>query len=258
MKYIASCSGGKDSNANILLALEHGEPLDEVVYCEVMFSPEISGEVPEHRDFVYGTLKPFVEAQGIPFVVLRSDKTALDCMRHVKVKGQYKGMLAGMPIPGRCEVNRDCKMRPIREYWKSQTEEYTQYLGIAADEPHRLPRLEKHGSISLLNKYGYTEAMAMDLCRQHNMVSPIYDYCKRNGCWFCMNCGNNELEHLYRNHRHLLDLLVEVENLPNLCPSGNKMTRTETPSQIIRRFELNGQQMSFDDYLTAKEGCLSA
>ena len=52
LKHIASCSFGKDSLATILLALEHGEPLDEAVYCEVMFDKTISGEVPEHRDFI--------------------------------------------------------------------------------------------------------------------------------------------------------------------------------------------------------------
>lgn len=35
--YIASCSFGKDSIATILLALEHDEPLDRVVFSEVMF-----------------------------------------------------------------------------------------------------------------------------------------------------------------------------------------------------------------------------
>lgn len=49
-KYIASCSFGKDSIATILLAIEHGEPLDEIVYCEVMFDSKTSAEVPEHRD----------------------------------------------------------------------------------------------------------------------------------------------------------------------------------------------------------------
>ena len=33
MKYIASCSFGKDSLATVILAKEHGEPLDEIVYC---------------------------------------------------------------------------------------------------------------------------------------------------------------------------------------------------------------------------------
>ena len=41
-KHIASCSFGKDSVATLLLALEHGEPLDEAVYCEVMFDKDIS------------------------------------------------------------------------------------------------------------------------------------------------------------------------------------------------------------------------
>ena len=38
MKHILTCSFGKDSIATALLALQHGEPLDELVYSEVMFS----------------------------------------------------------------------------------------------------------------------------------------------------------------------------------------------------------------------------
>ena len=41
-RYIISCSFGKDSLATILLAKKHGEPLDEAVYCEVMFDKTIS------------------------------------------------------------------------------------------------------------------------------------------------------------------------------------------------------------------------
>lgn len=52
MKHILSCSFGKDSIATALLALQHGEPLDELVYCEVMFNEEISGELPEHNRFM--------------------------------------------------------------------------------------------------------------------------------------------------------------------------------------------------------------
>lgn len=48
MKHVAACSFGKDSIATVILAREHNEPLDEVIYCEVMFDDEISGEVPEH------------------------------------------------------------------------------------------------------------------------------------------------------------------------------------------------------------------
>lgn len=61
--HIAACSGGKDSVATILLAAQHGDPLDEVVFSEVMFDQNTTGEVPEHRDFIYDRLKPFCEKE---------------------------------------------------------------------------------------------------------------------------------------------------------------------------------------------------
>ena len=36
-KHVVACSGGKDSVATILTALKYNEPLDEVVWVEVMF-----------------------------------------------------------------------------------------------------------------------------------------------------------------------------------------------------------------------------
>ena len=74
-KHVASCSFGKDSIATILLALEHGEPLDEAVYCEVMFDDATSGEVPEHQAFIYQAAIPALEKLGVPVRVLRSEKT---------------------------------------------------------------------------------------------------------------------------------------------------------------------------------------
>ena len=85
--HIASCSFGKDSLATILLALEHGEPLDEAVYCEVMFDKRTSGEVPEHRAFIYETALPRLEQLGVPVRVLRSDKTYLDLFAGTVTRG---------------------------------------------------------------------------------------------------------------------------------------------------------------------------
>ena len=116
--HIASCSFGKDSLATILLALEHGEPLDEAVYCEVMFDKRISGEVPEHRAFIYETAIPRLERLGVPVRVLRSDKTYLDLFAGTVTRGPKKGLRRGFPLCGHCYVQRDCKLRPIRRYWR--------------------------------------------------------------------------------------------------------------------------------------------
>ena len=74
MKHILTCSFGKDSIATALLALQHGEPLDELVYSEVMFSDTVSGELPEHKRFIYETAIPYFEKRGITPLV-RSLKT---------------------------------------------------------------------------------------------------------------------------------------------------------------------------------------
>ena len=127
-----------------LLALEHGEPLDEAVYCEVMFDKRTSGEVPEHRAFIYETALPRLERLGIPVRVLRSDKTYLDLFAGTVTRGPKKGLRRGFPLCGHCYVQRDCKLRPIRRYNRTLTPDTVQYVGIASDEPVRLCRLQKN------------------------------------------------------------------------------------------------------------------
>lgn len=76
IKYIASCSFGKDSIATILLALENNEPLDRVVFSEVMFDHEkgISGEIPEHIEWIYNIAIPRLETMGVNVDVVKSNK----------------------------------------------------------------------------------------------------------------------------------------------------------------------------------------
>lgn len=76
MKYFASCSFGKDSVATVLLALEHNEPLDEILFTEVMFdhARNISGEIPEHIDWIHSTAIPRFEVMGVKTRILHSDR----------------------------------------------------------------------------------------------------------------------------------------------------------------------------------------
>ena len=244
MRYIASCSGGKDSVAQLILAKEKGEPLDEVVYCEVMFSPEISGEMPEHRDFVYNTVKPFVEdVLHVPFVILRSEKTYLDVFNHIITKGGNQGKAYGFVIPGMCAVNRDCKIPPITKYWRAAGQDVRQYVGIAADEEERLARLRGTNKISLLEKYSVKERQAFEMCRDCGMLSPIYEIAKRNGCWFCPNCSDDEWAHMIYAHEELFDLLIDLErNTENRARTC--LTRKETPMQLKRRILSYGEQIA--------------
>ena len=170
MRYIASCSFGKDSLGTILLAQKYGEPLDEAVYCEVMFDQNISGEVPEHRDFIYTKGIPALERMGIKVTVLHGEKTYLDLFTGRITRGPKNGMLRSFPICGRCAVQRDCKVKPIRRYQKSLPPDTIQYIGIAKDEQERLLRLGRN-QVSLLEKYNCTEQDARELCEKAGLRS---------------------------------------------------------------------------------------
>lgn len=184
--YVASCSFGKDSIATILLALEHNEPLDLVIFSEVMFCHErgISGEYPEHIHWVYDTAIPKLEDMGVKVKVLKDEKDFRSLFFHKATKGKRIGKYLGFPMVGRCLVNSDLKLRPIRRWLKETSKEYNiiQYIGIAADETVRLERIHRHSDrISLLEKYRYTEENAYDLCGRYGLLSPMYQSVNRGG-----------------------------------------------------------------------------
>ncbi len=247
MKYIASCSFGKDSLASIILAHEHGDPLDEVVYVEVMFDKNISGEIPEHRDFVYDVAMPKLENWGYKVTILRSDMTYLDNFYTERIKGKHIGMRRGFPHPKRCEVRRDCKLRAIKRYMKHQPKDVIQYIGIASDESHRFNNLDDN-HISLLLRYHYTEEMAKQLCEDYGLLSPIYIFSKRNGCFFCPNAKKPELRHLRDYHPELWDSLLRLEREKNLAVSIWNIMKKVSLNDKEDQFFWEDKQINFDDY----------
>ncbi len=247
--YIASCSFGKDSIATILLALEHGEPLDRVVFSEVMFDHKrsISGEIPEHIGWIYGTAIPKLRQMGVRVDVVRAERDYCYFFANTVGGGKCQGKIRGFPLGGKCHINRDCKVRPIRKYLAEiaggplrAKARIVQYIGIAADEPERLARLGE-GKVSLLAKYGYTEAMAKQLCAAYGLLSPIYATGTRGGCWFCPNCRLQQFINLRRNHSELWAELVELSHTPNLCSYGFKYGKTL--QEIERRMDWEERQL---------------
>lgn len=217
------CSFGKDSLATILLALEHNEPLDEALFVEVMFDKErgISGEVPEHIEWVKGYAIPLLANMGVKTKILHSDKDYMYFFTNAAIRrgGRNKGKLPGFPLAQRCSINSHCKIHPVNQYIKEQGN-VVQYIGIAADEHKRLARLKGQNKISLLARYGYTENMAKKLCEKYNLLSPIYRTSERNGCWFCPNCRIKDFAMLRKRHPELWGELERLSHTSNLCSYG--------------------------------------
>lgn len=201
MRHILCWSGGEDSTATAILAHMHGLPLDTIIFSEVMYDKwrGISGEHPLHIDFVKNVAKPVFEKWGYEVLILHSERDYLDCFHRVierPVKHvEHKGKKYGFAISKMCSVKRDCKMKPIQEYFESLQNDYIQYVGICSDEKVRLMSLEKQkNAVSLLKEFEYTKQMAGELCTKYGLRSPLYDLPKqkRQGCWFCPNASLEE------------------------------------------------------------------
>lgn len=248
--YIASCSFGKDSIATILLAMEHNEPLDRIVSVEVMFDNArgISGENPEHIQWVKEVAIPRLkELTGIDTDLIRNEKddymTEFFKKRGNKTKyperiGKYQGFLIG----GFCRMNSVGKMTPIHKYLRQFNGNYISYVGIAADEPKRLARLNPKKSISLLAKYGYTEKMAFSLCAEYGLLSPIYQSLNRGGCWFCPNQKIKGFCQLRDKHPELWEELRKLSEVK--CTVSNFFAYDKTFEQVERQMDYYDRQLT--------------
>jgi hypothetical protein len=176
---------------------------------------------------------------GVTVRILRSQKTYVDLFTGRITRGPKKGMLRSFPICGRCAVQRDCKVRPIEQYKKALPPDTVQYIGIAQDEQERLLRLNG-AKVSLLEKYNFTEQDAKQLCQQAGLLSPVYAFTDRGGCWFCPNAKRVELRHLYDHHPDLWNRMLELQALPGKVTE--KFNRTQRFSDIDALFRQEDEQ----------------
>jgi len=255
-------SGGKDSTASVILAHIHSIPIDKIIMSEVMFSHEenISGEDSEHIEWVYNVAKPMFESWGYDVEILRDKDDYLSLFfKKLTSKSKSEGKHCGFPIGGICQLNSRLKIRPIDKYIKQFCDIKTiSYQGLAIDEPERLQNMKarKGNNVSLLEQYGYTELMALELCADYNLLSPLYlRKCnRRQGCWFCPNRTISQFAELYTRQPHLWQRLVELSKTPNLCSYGFKygLTVQEVERKIhieLKQQELASRQISIENYM---------
>lgn len=220
----------------ILTIIKHGLPLDEVIYCEVMFDEQISGEYPEHAAFIHNKAIPILElCYGLKVTILRYSRTYKSWCYQLRQKGKYVGTPVGFPMRTGPWCN-NLKMRPIRDWRKQQTEPVHEYVGIAIDEPERLARLTPNKS-SPLADYGITEAEAVEICREHYLLSPIYQTQARNGCWFCHNTRIGGLRDLWKQYPNLWTELREIQAISRVT-----FKQDYTIFDLEKRFEKEEQR----------------
>lgn len=240
MKYILSLSFGKDSMALLIEVLKRNLPLDYVIFCDIKFNGEISGEHPLMAEWIPKAEQKLKDSFGIDVIHLTAQKNFTEQFYTVKQKGNHIGDRYGFPYTIGAWCNGRLKLDPIRKFIQEKIKEFgavTEYIGIASDEPKRLTRYkeletENHKYITLAD-LGIDELQAMDICKEHDLLSPKYQNSFRGGCWFCPKQSHWDLYQLWLNYRDYFNILEEMEK-----DSFNSFKPNLTLKQIRRRFEL--------------------
>ncbi len=194
MKYIASCSFGKDSLAMLFLLIERNYPLDEVVFYDT--GKEFQA-IYDTRDRVVHILNEL----GIKYTELKPEMSFDYKMfdKPVKKKGtnivhKYGYSWCG----GTCRWGTTDKLRALERYANGNVE----YVGIAFDEPKRLEKERKGNKCFPLAEMQLTEQQCLDFCYSKGFFwiengIRLYDILDRVSCWCCRNKNLKELKNIY-------------------------------------------------------------
>ena len=238
---IFNLSFGKDSMATLLLAIEQGIWIDRVMYCDIRFSDEISGEHPLMAEWIPEAERILKEKFGIT-VEHAFSTTYVNQFFTEKRRGNHIGSIYGFPHVIGAWCNQRLKVDAINRYLRQFNKNFIiQFIGIAYDEANRWERMKaketkNHKYRSLLFEQNLTEQDAFQICEKYGLLSPMYkvnDEIYRGGCWFCTKQCNSDLYSLWKNYPDYFQKLVELEPYSphsKFKPDGNL-------SDYAKRFE---------------------
>lgn len=259
--YTLSLSGGKDSLALFLKALESGLKINEVV----------AVDLGDEFDAIYDVLLYVASIclrEEIKFTVLAIPETE-EYKRFIQSANLKITMFEFLVFHHRKE-NGECgygwcgkqrwgtalKKQILNNYYQSLEKFVVEYVGIAADEAHRVD-VEPHKNYAKsypLIKWKMTEKDCLNYCHEHNVYwmeksIPLYSILDRVSCKHCQNKNLKELRNI---RKHLEDLWKEFKEWQLLIPYPYRSDGSSI-QDLDRRFENEDQQINMFDYMAWKE-----
>lgn len=206
-KNIFSLSYGKDSISQIILALEKGVQIDEIVTVDMRFDEKTSAFLDYEIDFVNNVDNFLKTEYGLEVKHLPSLTFKEHFYRKTGKGFKHEGEIRGWPTLFRhscVTIKRDS----ISHYLLGQ--KYVLFIGICYDEEKRYHNLRKNQR-SLLYELKYTQNDTFSLCKSKDLLSPTYcRYNKRNGCFFCPFQPISKLRDLVNNYPSLYQEMYTI------------------------------------------------
>lgn len=161
MKHIVSFSGGKDSTAMLLMMVEKGMQIDDIVFCDTwMEFPSMYDHIARVEEYI-----------GRQITVIKSEKSyEYYLSEHIKKNGQI-----GYGHPD--FKNRWCtqmlKKTPFAKYCRG-IGDHVEYHGIAFDEIHRTGKNKEKKIRYPLVEWEIIEREALEYCYSHDLTGVDY------------------------------------------------------------------------------------
>ena len=238
MIHVLSLSYGKDSIACLYALREMGWPLERIIHAEVWATEYIPADLPEMVAFKeyadkrikneFGIEVEHVYAKDKNGEKLTYEKIFYKAINR-KLKNGKKLTITGWPFQGMPWCNSRLKLPAL----KLDESKYVCYLGIAYDETKRYKTLVKN-KLSPLVAARWTEEKCFNICKENDLLSPIYSSSQRGGCWFCHNQSVGQLRLLRKKYPELWHIMIawDKDSPVSFRPDGHKL------SDYDRRFWL--------------------
>ena len=221
--HVVSLSGGKDSTAMLLLMLEMGMQIDEIVNVDTgMEFPEMAEHISRIEEYTGRTVTRLHHPQGFEYLMFD----------YVLTKGERKGEQGyGWARPNARWCTSKLKTDVIAKYLHdlSRTRNVIEYVGIAADEAHR-----KKAKRYPLIDWGVTEAEALTYCYECGFTwGGLYELFGRVSCWCCPLQSLDDLRNLRTHFPELWKRLQQMDER-----SFNSFQIGRNIKQLEQRFSL--------------------
>ena len=241
MKHIVQFSGGKDSTCMLLMMLEKGMQVDEIIFCDTgMEFPGMYQHIEEVRQYI----KPY----GKDITILKAEHEYEWYMFHKPLlRGKNKGQHGeGWPTMKNRWCTRALKITPTQNYLKQYGGDIVTYIGIASDEPKR--HFESDTIKHPLFEWGISEKKALSYCKEHGFTwGGLYEKFRRVSCWCCPLQGVKSLRVLYHDFPELWQRLKDMDR--RIIENPKEGYETGAPFNINYTIEQIEAKFKSEDYL---------
>ena len=207
MRTVISYGGGVQSTALVVLAMQRGWQIDEIVHVDLL-----DAESPATREYVDYFARRLQTAYGRGITILQRDLYGDMLARPAFTPAPWRARDGSFMLKRQC--TRQYKVEPIRRYLydKYAREKIQLMLGISVDEFHRM---RDSGSARIENVYPLVdERLTRNDCRaileRAGLATP-----PKSSCWFCPYRSVRSQAELLKQYPMLREMAAVLERRIN-------------------------------------------